>query len=67
MSNTLSKSNPYLRSAAQRKRGQWIAAQSSSAVEGIRAPFSAGPDALRPTTTEELIAHVKRRMTKRGG
>lgn len=66
MGKSLIESNPYLRSATERRRSLWLAAKSSSAVEGIRAPFAAGPDAPRPKTTEELVAHIKRRAAERG-
>jgi hypothetical protein len=41
MSNkkTLAESNPYLRDPEMRKRSLFISAASSSAVEGIHAPF----------------------------
>jgi hypothetical protein len=38
-SKPLSKSNPYLRNAAVRDRLLLISVATSSAVEGIRAPF----------------------------
>ncbi|MGH8461326.1 MAG: hypothetical protein ACRESS_06950 [Stenotrophobium sp.] len=67
MKKNLAESNRYLRSTVERERGQWQAAKSSSAIEGIRAPFNAGPDAPRPATTSELLAHVKLRLAKRDG
>jgi len=36
---TLAESNPYLRDPEERKRLLFISAATSSAVEGIRAPF----------------------------
>lgn len=41
MGKKLSASNAYLRDPAVRKEGMWLAAKTSSAVEGIRAPFAA--------------------------
>ena len=38
-STKLSHTNPYLRDPAMRKRGLLISAASSSAIEGIHAPF----------------------------
>lgn len=67
MKRTLTESNRHLRSSVERERGQWLAAKSSSAIEGIRVPFKAGPDAPRPATTKELIAHVRLRLAKREG
>jgi hypothetical protein len=39
---TLKQSNPNLRAAAARKAALRVSAQTSSAVEGIRAPFAKG-------------------------
>ena len=41
MGKKLSASNAYLRDPAVRKEGMWLAAKTSSAVEGIKAPFAA--------------------------
>ncbi len=41
MKKTLTESNRHLRSSVERERGQWLAAKSSSAIEGIRVPFKA--------------------------
>jgi hypothetical protein len=38
----LKQSNPHLKSTAVRKSGLRVSAASSSAVEGIRAPFAKG-------------------------
>ena len=59
---TLKQSNPHLKSAAARKKALRIAAQTSSAVEGIRAPFASGKSAEQPTSTKAFIAHWKRRV-----
>ena len=60
----LKQSNPFLRSDIGRKAGVWISAKTSSAVEGIRAPFAQGPDAERPETFEALVAYWKYRAAK---
>ena len=67
MKKSLAESNRHLRSSVERERGQWLAAKSSSAIEGIRAPFNAGPNAPRPENARELIAHVRLRQAKREG
>lgn len=58
---TLKQSNPHLKSAAARKAALRISAQTSSAVEGIRAPFTKGKNTSAPASTEAFIAHWKRR------
>jgi hypothetical protein len=58
----LKQSNPYLKSAADLKAALRITAQSSSAVEGIRAPFAKGKAAKAPTSKKAFIAHWKRRV-----
>ena len=40
MSKKLSAANLYLRDPVVRKEGLWVSAKTSSAVEGIRQPFS---------------------------
>lgn len=59
---TLKQSNPHLKSAAARKAALRMSAQTSSAVEGIRAPFAKGAKATVPASTEAFIAHWKRRV-----
>jgi hypothetical protein len=59
---TLKQSNPHLKSAAARKAALRISAQTSSSVEGIRAPFAKGASAAAPSNTEAFIAHWKRRV-----
>jgi hypothetical protein len=59
---TLKQSNPHLKSAAARKAALRVSAQTSSAVEGIRAPFVNGKEAAAPASTEAFIAHWKRRV-----
>jgi hypothetical protein len=58
----LKQSNPFLKSAADRKRVLRISAQSSSAVDGIRAPFTMGRGLTGPTSKEVFIAHWKRHV-----
>jgi hypothetical protein len=58
---TLKQSNPHLRSAVAHKAALRVSAQSSSAVEGIRAPFAKGAGAVTPASTEAFIAHWRQR------
>ena len=60
---TLKESNPYLRSRteASRKAALRISAKTSSAVEGIRAPFSDGMAAKGPASRETFIAYWQQR------
>ena len=55
---TLKESNPYLRSRteASRKAALRISAKTSSAVEGIRAPFTDGMADKVPVSRESFIA-----------
>jgi hypothetical protein len=57
----LKQSNPYLKSAAVRKPALRISAQTSSAVEGIRAPLVKDKGMKTPGSTKAFIAHWKRR------
>ncbi|MFZ2651260.1 MAG: hypothetical protein WA210_14255 [Burkholderiaceae bacterium] len=59
---TLKQSNPHLKSAATRKAALRVSAQTSSAVEGIRAPFAKGEGTAAPASTKAFIAHWKRRI-----
>lgn len=59
---TLKQSNPHLKSAAARAAALRVSAQTSSAVEGIRAPFAKGAKSASPASTEAFIAHWKRRV-----
>ena len=57
---TLRESNPYLRSCvteASRKAALRISAKTSSALEGIRAPFADGMAAKAPASRESFIAY----------
>jgi hypothetical protein len=62
---TLKESNPYLRSGteATRKAALRISAKTSSAVEGIRAPFAdtASVKADAPATPESFTAYWQQR------
>ena len=62
-SMTLSESNPYLRSwpEATRKAALRISAKTSSAVEGIRAPFADSLAAKAPASRERFIAYWQQR------
>lgn len=57
---TLMQSNPYLQSAKAREKALYISVKTSSAIEGIRAPFSKARWAKRPKTMDALIAYWKR-------
>jgi len=60
---TLKESNPYMRSRAEatRKAALRIFAETSSAVEGIRAPFAESARAKAPTTQESFMAYWQQR------
>jgi hypothetical protein len=58
----LSQSNPYLKSAADWKATLRISAETSPAVEGIRAPFAKGRGTKAPAGKRAFIAHWKRRV-----
>ncbi len=59
---TLKQFNPYLKSASGRKVALRLSAQTSSAVEGIRAPFAKGKTA--PAGAEAFRAYWKRRVAE---
>lgn len=62
---TLKQSNPHLKSAAAREAALRVSAQTSSAVEGIRAPFAnrkGEKNGADPASTDAFIAHWKRRV-----
>jgi len=63
---TLKQSNPHLKSAAARKAALRVSAQTSSAVEGIRAPFGKAAKTRSPACTEAFIEHWKRRVAASG-
>jgi hypothetical protein len=60
---TLKESNPYLgsRTDASRKAALRISAKTSSAVEGIRAPFAEGLAVKAPASRETFIAYWQQR------
>ncbi len=60
---TLKESNPYLRkwSDAQRRAALRVSAETSSAVEGIRATFVEGNAAKAPASKESFIAYWQQR------
>ena len=60
---TLKESNPYLRrrTEATRKAALRISAKTSSAVEGIRAPFAESNPVRAPTTQEIFTAYWQKR------
>ena len=62
----LSKSNRFLRSPAAAASALWVAAKTSSAVEGIRQPFANGSFALKTPTVAALIEYWKQRASKSG-
>lgn len=51
----LKQSNPFLKSAADRKQVLRIRAQSSSAVEGIRVPFTMGKGLPSPPASRRSL------------
>jgi hypothetical protein len=57
----LKQSNPYLKSSSARKAALRVSAETSSAVEGIRAPFVKGKRIPTPTSTKAFTAYWKRR------
>jgi hypothetical protein len=63
---TLSRSNPHLRSSASRKAALRVSAQTSSAVEGIRAPFAKAKGVKPPKDVKAFIAYWKRRAAASG-
>lgn len=62
---TLSRSNPHLRSDAKRKAALRRSARTSSAVEGIRAPFAKGAKPS-PKDVKAFITYWKRRVAATG-
>jgi hypothetical protein len=61
MGKKLSVSNRYLRDPEERREGLWVSAKTSSAVEGIRQPFS-----VRDAKTGRFISVVSDRKRSRG-
>ena len=62
MSSKLAVTNPYLREAAVRERTVLKSVATSSAIEGIHAPFSHGQKNGRKTRSSQTAAK-KRRAT----
>jgi hypothetical protein len=60
----LSQSNRFLRSPKAAASALWMSAKTSSAVEGIRQPFTAGPSALKTPTAAAFIDYWKQRASK---
>ena len=56
MSKTLAESNPHLKDPKQRAKMIFLSVASSSAVEGIRAPFLKIRPAPKATTAKQLGA-----------
>lgn len=59
---TLKKSNPHLSNEAARKIALRVSAKTSSAVEGIHAPFADGKRAVELKSTKSLVTYWKRRV-----
>jgi hypothetical protein len=53
--------NPYLKPGPAREAALYISAKTSSAVEGIRAPFNK-KNYFLPANTSEFIAYWRRRV-----
>lgn len=58
---SLRNSNPYLKSPSNSKAALRMSARTSSAVEGIRAPFDKSKSADLPRDAEAFIAYWRRR------
>lgn len=56
MSKKLSATNAYLRDPVVRKEALWVSAKTSSAVEGIRQPFS--KDAPGTVSRSSATGHI---------
>lgn len=65
---SLKESNPYLRSRteATRKAALRVSAKTSSAVEGIRAPFAESNTVKAPATQESFTAYWQQRAALTG-
>jgi hypothetical protein len=62
----LTKSNRFLRSPEAAASALWVSAKTSSAVEGIRQPFAAGPFDMKTRTAAAFIDYWKQRASKSG-
>jgi len=58
---TLLQTNPYLRSAKDREKALYVSVKSSSAVEGIRAPFTGNKPLRQHKDEKAFIAYWKQR------
>ncbi|MGB0126052.1 MAG: hypothetical protein WBP72_00345 [Rhodocyclaceae bacterium] len=56
---SLKQSNPHLKSVSARRAALRISAQTSSAVEGIRAPFAKGKGDNTPASVDAFTAYWK--------
>jgi len=59
---SLKQSNHYLKSASARRAALRVTAKTSSAVEGIHAPFAKDKSADLPADAEAFTAYWKRRV-----
>jgi hypothetical protein len=59
---TLKQSNPHLRLVRARKAALRMSAQTSSAIEGIHAPFAKSKAKKQPADIKAFIASWKRRV-----
>lgn len=55
--------NRYLRSTAEARSRLWISAKTSSAIEGIRKPFTEEARRQQPDDLAAFIAYWKRRAS----
>lgn len=60
----LAKSNPFLVVAREAESGLFISAKTSSAIEGIRQPFTSDAKMGRFTSASAFTEHWKRRASK---
>jgi hypothetical protein len=60
----LLQSNPHLRSAAKREKLLFEFAKDSSAIEGIRHPFTKGNQADWPQTMDDIVNYWKKRVAE---
>jgi hypothetical protein len=57
----LLQTNPYPRSAKAREKALYVSVKTSSAIEGIRAPFAGNKPLRRHQDEKAFIAYWKRR------
>ena len=58
---TLLQTNPHLRSAKDREKSLYVSVKSSSAIEGIRAPFTGNKPLRQHKDEKAFIAYWKQR------